>query len=451
MDYKKIGKEKIKEGTDLLVKLININSVLTEFNPSSDAPFGPGNKEALNLLLDTAKKDGFVAKNVDNFAGHIEFGPEDGEILGVLAHLDVVPVNLANWDTNPFDAVVTDTKIIGRGSTDDKGPLVASYMALKAIKESGLPVTKKVRLIVGCDEETGSRGLTKYFIVEEMPKIGFSPDADWPLIYGEKAITSFDIKGSFSDSIVTEFTSGIVYNMVPDTAYMTLSKNLVKEFDTFLEIHDYKGNVIGDKYYAYGLSAHGSMPQIGNNAAFILAEFLEEFSPCEFSKYLTTYLSDSPFGSRLGLDVDGGDMGTLTSNLGFVKTVGNEFILGINLRIPVDNFQETIETKLAESFRGFKTLSHSKISVAPIHYVDPNSKLVKTLLDAYVSLTGDKDAKPKTIGGGTYAKFIPNCVAYGPETDGKDNFIHNANEYIDLEDFETAIAIYAKAMYELIK
>ena len=451
MNYKNIGKNKLNEGIDLLVKLINIDSVLTKFDPSGDAPFGEGNKKALNLLLDTAEKDGFTTKNISNFAGHIEYGPKDGEIVGVLAHLDVVPVNRANWSSDPFSAVVTDKSIIGRGSTDDKGPLVASYMAIKAIKESGLPVTKRVRLIAGCDEETGSRGLSKYFTEEEMPKVAFSPDADWPLIYGEKAITSFDINGSFKDSIVESFESGIVYNMVPDTACMTLSENLVKEYLTFLKVHNYKGEIIGKKYYAYGLSAHGSMPQIGNNAVFILAEFLEEFSSCEFSRYVVSYLKDSPYGEKLGIDVDGKDMGNLTCNLGFVKTNKGDFTLGINLRIPVDNYKDVIVEKLEKSFSSFKSLSHTKIDVAPIHYVDPSSNLVKTLLDAYTSITGDFEAKPKTIGGGTYAKFIPNCVAYGPETDGKDNFIHNANEFIDLADFETAIAIYTKAIYELIK
>ena len=154
-DYKKAGIE-------LLSKLISYASVLEEFDPESDAPFGEENKKALEFILDYAKKDGFNVFNDDSYAGHIEFGSGE-ELLGILCHLDVVPVADQDWIHEPFKLTIEDDKIYGRGTTDDKGPLAAVYIALKILKDTGFEPKKRIRLIMGCDEESGSRCLRHYF------------------------------------------------------------------------------------------------------------------------------------------------------------------------------------------------------------------------------------------------------------------------------------------------
>lgn len=314
-----------------------------------------------------------------------------------------------------------------------------------------LDVSKKVRLIVGCDEESGSRCLSHYFSKEEMPSSGFSPDANYPLIYGEKAHSQFDIVGSFKDSVVENFDCGIRYNIVPDKAQMTLNKDLSKEFVEFLNKNNYKGEVNNDIYVAHGKSAHAMSPNLGLNASFILAEFLNEYAPCEFSRFMTKYLTFSPFGEKLGIDVDTKEMGNLTLNVGFIKTEGRDFRIGLDSRIPVDNYKDTIVSKLKTAFKDFSSLSLQNYDGQEIHFVNPNGNLVQTLLRVYQEQTGDTISKPMVIGGGTYAKFIDNCVAFGPEFPNKEAIIHAPNEYIEIEDLKKNILIYTNAVYELVK
>ena len=180
-------------GYDTLSKLIECPSVLDEYRENSDIPFGKGCKKALDTLLSIGNKMGFETKNIDNYAGYLEYGKGD-ELLGILAHLDVVPVVKDEWVTDPFQLIFYGDKMYGRGTTDDKGPLVSSLIAIKMLKDEGFKPNKRIRLIAGCDEESGSRCLERYLEKEGEPTMAFSPDASFPLIYGEKAILSYDYR-----------------------------------------------------------------------------------------------------------------------------------------------------------------------------------------------------------------------------------------------------------------
>ena len=219
-------------GYEFLGKLIKCASVLDEFKENSDAPFGIENKKALETLLEKGKNDGFNVGNVDNYAGYVEFG--SGDTLGILAHLDVVPVVKDEWKTNPFELVFNGDKMYGRGTTDDKGPLVASYVAMKMLKDEGFKPNMKIRLIAGCDEESGSRCMERSLRIEGEPKMAFSPDASFPLIYGEKAMLSYDILGDLGDDVIITLKAGERYNIVPSKAEMTLNVDLKKEFLNYL-------------------------------------------------------------------------------------------------------------------------------------------------------------------------------------------------------------------------
>ena len=169
--------------------LLKIKSVLDEENQTDTAPFGVGVKEALEYMLNLGEKDGFTVKNVDHVAGHIEMG-EGEELLGILCHVDVVPEG-DGWSSDPYGAEIRDGKIFARGAIDDKGPTMAAYYAMKVIKELGLSLNKRVRMIIGTDEESNWRCVNHYFEVEEMPTVGFAPDADFPIINAEKGICGF--------------------------------------------------------------------------------------------------------------------------------------------------------------------------------------------------------------------------------------------------------------------
>ncbi len=440
----------LDEGFMILSKLISYKTVLEEFDEKSDAPFGIENKNALHFILDYAEKDGFKVLNDSNYAGHIEFG-KGKELLGILAHLDVVPVEGQTWDTNPFVLNIKNDKMYGRGTMDDKGPLVATYLAMKLLKDNGFVPKKKVRLIMGCDEESGSRCLTHYFKNNPVPESGFSPDAEFPLIYGEKAHMTYNFIGELEeDEIIKNFNCGNRYNVVPALAEMTLNINLEKEYQEFLIENNYEGKIENGVYYAYGKASHAMVPQKGLNSSFILFEFLNKYHPTKLSNFFVKYLTFDPFGKKLGYDIYDEQMKELTSNVGVVKINNNNILIGIDTRVPLNSHKDKMIEKINAASNEFN-LKTEILGFGGYHYVDPNSFLVETLMNVYKEVTNDYDAKPITIGGGTYAKFIDNAVAYGPQMLGREDVCHIANEYMCIEDFKNAILIYAKAIYELTK
>jgi succinyl-diaminopimelate desuccinylase len=437
-DFKKILKD-----------LVGFKSVLDKFNPDSQTPFGTGAKDALCYMLELGKKDGFKTFNQDNYAGHIEFG-KGKETLGILAHLDVVPA-IGNWSHDPFDMVERDGKLFGRGVNDDKGPLVASYLALRMLKEKNIKPKKKIKLIMGCDEESGSRCLTHYFKYNPMPQVGFSPDACYPVIHGEKAHAHFDIVGTLpEDSIIKELYSGERYNIVPDEAYMKLKKDLSKEYLEFLKNHNYKGEVKDGLYKAYGVSAHAMTPEKGLNAAFILFEFLNNYSDDKIVKIMNDYVTFDPFGKKMGIDVHHEEMMDLTVNVGIFRISDGQFKIGFDSRVPLNSHEIVIRERLNQILKD-TGYTYDFPPMSPVHYVPKNSKLVQTLLTSYKEVTGDNTNDAYTIGGGTYAQFIENAVAFGPQFPGRPDVDHQVDEYIYIDDYIKSIAIYAKAIFDLVK
>lgn len=432
---------------ELLSKLISYKSVLDEFDPNSDAPFGLENKKILNYLLNYAANDGFTTKNVDNYAGHIEYGSGE-EILGILAHLDVVPVVESEWESNPFTLDIRNGKMYGRGAVDDKGPLVASYIALKILKDLGYNPKRKIRLIVGCDEESGSRCLNHYLSKEQKPTLGFSPDAEFPLIYGEKAMMSYDIYGDVSNDIIEQFICGERYNIVPSKAMMKLKLDLKDNYLKFLKDNHYSGEIQEDCYIAYGVASHAMCPEKGVNAAYILFEFLAKYSDSTLAKFFEEYYLGDTLGKKLGYDLYDEDMKYLTSNLAVVQIHDGKLKIGVNCRVPLDSHFEKMEQciKNATIKYGYE---YKILNKHLRHYIKPDSLLVQTLMKCYQRVTKDYESKPMTIGGGTYAREIGNAVAFGPLFVGREDVCHIANEYIIEEDFYKLIEIYLLAIYEL--
>ena len=443
---KKIEENK-EYGLNILKNLIAFDTVLREYKPESDAPFGENNKKALEYLLNEGKKLGFTTKNLDNYAGHIEYGEGD-EVLGILAHLDVVPVTIDEWKTNPFELVIKDGKMYGRGTQDDKGPLVASFVAMKILHDEGFKPNKRIRLIAGCDEESGSRCLEYYLEHEKTPDLAFSPDAEFPLIYGEKAIISYFINGE-SDGIITEFNAGTRLNMVPSVASMKLSLDLKKEFKEFLSKNNYNGEIKDDKYIAYGVASHAAMPNKGLNAIFILFKFLSEYTDSKIAKFIDKYYLFDNYGKKAGYYSYDKELGDLTSNVAIFKLKDNKFELGVNCRCPIDEAFTMIEDSLKKICTEFGYI-YTKPDGSCRHYVSPKSGLVTKLLKAYRDVTGDM-SDPITIGGGTYAREMKNAVAFGPMKPNKPDCCHISNEYFELDDYFDAIKVYYLAIKELTK
>lgn len=442
MDFKKMFEEYKEDFIEDLIEILRYESVSTGFNEQSEYPFGRNVYDTLVFMLEKGEKFGFRTGNIDNYAGYIEFG--EGEEIGVLGHLDVVPAG-SGWKTNPYDGVIIDDKIYGRGVLDDKGPTMAAYYAMKMLMKSGVKLNKRIRLILGTDEEEGMNCIKYYLTKEDEPAYGFAPDADFPLIYGEKGILQSDL---FGLTKIKEFHAGSRYNVVPDFCKVTLDEDMRGEFIFFLDDHhEYLGDVVDDdpnSLVIYGKSSHAMEPDKGVNAALVMAEFLNIYYPEDPLVQLLNLIDSR--GKKIAIDYTDDIMGPMTLNIGIVNADDGEFRVGFDMRYPkgYDNIDSFIEV-VNEYGKYFE-----KEHMTP-HYVDKDSEFVKTLLDAYQKHSGDYESQPKTIGGGTYARTLKNGVAFGCLFPGREETAHQKNEYMYLEDLYKAVIIYAEALYNLCK
>lgn len=221
------------------------NSVYDPATICKGAPFGKGVKEAFDFILDAAERDGFESVNDDGYACHIDYGAGD-TIIGILGHVDVVPEG-DGWKYPPFSGKVVDGFIHGRGSQDDKGPVLAAYYAMKILKDSGLPVTKKIRMILGGNEERDWKCVDHYFKTFPKPDFGFTPDGDFPLVYAEKEIKMFEFTGVYPDTTLLSLHAGTAPNSVPDHAAAVLdvdSSSIIPPFEEYLKANNLVSCVI---------------------------------------------------------------------------------------------------------------------------------------------------------------------------------------------------------------
>ncbi len=398
---------------------------------SHAAPFGQGALDCLLHYLSLAQGMGFVTHNYDGFVGDVEFG--DGpEEFAILCHLDVVPAG-NGWTKDPFGGVVEDDKIWGRGAIDDKGPAICCLYALKALKDEGFVPSKKIKLIVGCNEETGWACIDHYKEVAALPETGFSPDADFPVIYAEKGILHVRLHFRMNKAPFLFLEGGSSANMVCDRCEATpRTLTLTKARALHLEIS-------GKKIIAHGKSAHGSTPEQGENAILPILKFFEEKS--DVVRHAIACVFDDVYGLRNLKD----ETGRLTISPNTVKFRKNDLQICCDIRYPATMSVERVHDLLKKFGVSYEIVHHQK----PLLH-DKNSDLITTLLSVYEECTG-KHAEPVAIGGGTYARALKHGVAFGPEMEGDQTVVHQADEYISIDRVQLLLNMYRKAIERLTK
>ncbi|WP_342598655.1 dipeptidase PepV [Psychrobacillus sp. FSL H8-0483] len=459
MNWLERAEEKKEDIIAELQRLIQIPSVLQTDLANSDMPFGPKPLEALLHMLREGEKAGFITKNIENMAGHIEMG-NGQEILGILCHVDVVPEG-KGWTYPPFEGVVADDKVYGRGAIDDKGPTIAAWMAMKLVKEAGIELSKKVRLIIGTDEESGFRCVKRYFEEEQMPEIGFAPDADFPIINAEKGIADliFTQTGSSETETIQFFQAGKRTNMVPDEAFAYVfggAHTINQKFHEFAKEHGITGEVVQEgsvvKVLVHGKSAHAMEPNDGVNAGILLAKFLKTISLTPHSKafveFLVTAFGEESRGHALSLNFADEVSGETTLNPGVIHYAPEQgSCTQVSLRYSVTYPFEEKLSACREILQNTGITLDLGSNSEP-HYVDKEDILITTLQKVYERQTGQK-AKLLSIGGGTYARVLKKGVAFGMVFPGRKDVAHQVDEYVDIEDLIKATAIYADAIVEL--
>ena len=451
MDFREFVDKYKDEALELLQKLVSINSVLDYSTVGPNQPFGKGIREALEFMESKAKEDGFDTLNDEGYALRVKLNGASKDSIAVLGHLDVVPVD-DNWETNPFIPTIIDGKLYGRGSMDDKGPVVASYIALKILKNEGFRLSKNIELILGTDEETGWRGISHYKEKYQIPETGFSPDAEWPIINGEKGRIVLEFNGLPADDFTIH--GGKVYNAVIGVAIATTKKDLTNEFSEYLKENGLEGNSKrtsdGYEYHLIGKTAHAMSPENGINAGMHLARFLNSYFVHPTLNFLTNCCFNDFNLAKLGLRCTHPVMGIITRNVGIMNIDKDKSFFTFDIRYPEGFRFQNFEAALKNILGVYSLTYELKENIEP-HFIDPNSDLVQKLYISYIKYTNDLENKPKTIGGGTYAKVLKNGVAFGMEDPTKPSVAHISNEFIRIDKFLEAIAIYADAIFELGK
>lgn len=389
-------------------------------------PFGDGCADCLESFLSLAASMGFGVKNYDNYVGEVTFG--EGEDFAVLVHLDVVPAG-SGWEHDPFGGEIDrgNGKIWGRGAMDDKGPAVIALYAMKALKDEGFKPAKTIKLIVGCNEETGWACIDHYNKVAKMPKTGISPDADFPVIYAEKGILHVVLGFNAANAPFTGLKGGDRANMVCDycEAYAPLKEELLEPLGL---------EYAGGKVISRGKSAHGSTPEKGVNA---IKNMLDYLGLSEMERML--------FADGFGLCKLEDETGSLTFSPDLIEQRDGKIYVTCDIRYPATFTAETVLSAIEKSGVAY-TVEHAQ---APL-YNDKNSPMIQTLCGVYNEVTG-KNVQPVAIGGGTYARALKFGAAFGPEEDGEESTIHQANEYITFEKIKKCFKIYKLALERLCR
>lgn len=382
--------------------------------------------EALEQALDCCRSLGFRVKNVDGKLGYGEIG-EGEDLMGILCHLDVVPAG-EGWSYEPFAGTVTENgRIYGRGAVDDKGPAMAAVYAMKDVLDSGKKLNKRVRVIFGIMEEGGEwEDMDYYKAHEEIPSFGFTPDADFPAIYGEKGILQADLIMNAGEAGFVEIAGGDAPNMVAAWARGKLPD--------------------GTSFDEKGISAHGSTPEEGENA---ITKLMEKAAArrCRFAQVYMEKIGWCLDGSKFGIGISDEASGGLTFNAGKIVMEEDKVRLSVDIRYPV-TFDEEDVVELLRREAAEAGLSVEVVSALKPVYMDQTGPVISKLMEAYRQVTGD-DTPAQLMGGGTYARAMDNVVAFGPVFPGRELTEHKADEWIRVEDLEKAREIYRMAIEKL--
>lgn len=431
-------KDQFEQMLQKTMQLIAIDSV--QAAPCDRSPFGKGVADCLDLVCNTAKEMGMQVHNEGGYYCTCDVG--DGEPFGILGHIDVVPYD-DDWSANPLGEI-KDEYVFGRGILDDKGPIMCCLYAVNQLLQEGYKPNCKIRFIFGGNEESGWKCIEKYNQVDAMPTKGFSPDGDFPVINCEKGLVGYDVYLDIPQSL--EYVQGGSRgNVVMAKCRCVIDGEIsAHNKDAQIEVKDGKTYIT-----AYGKPAHASTPWEGDNALWHMLDVLSDALGGRYS-FLKDKLAHND-GSGADVKLCDEKSGKLTFNVGVINiekdSEGKDALhLIIDVRHPVTYTKEDILQRLLTS------LGAREVKVRNFHdplYIDSNNKLVQDLLLAYNQVTGE-DAKPITIGGGTYARALKCGVAFGPIFPGMESTIHQKDERVSIKDFKKMYDVYYAAIKKLL-
>lgn len=422
-------------------RLVAIPSVFVE---STDYPFGPAVDHCLDVTLSLMEGLGFhTFKAPDGMYGYAEVG--EGELFGVLCHLDVVQARQEDgWDHDPFCPVVQGDWLCGRGTQDDKGPSMAAVYALKSLLDEGHKLNKRVRFIFGIDEETMWDSIHAYCAREELPTAGFVPDSTFPLTYAEKGLLQLKLHSDKPFALACQ--GGDSMNAVSSHAECSRDEAV----EHALRALDLPFHVTETQLCAEGLTAHAKNPWKGVSANLNLLRALRHAGYTHDAIAFACDVLDGKFRFEGFSDKDLSDFsGPVTVNLGKFTLDAQGAMLGLDLRLPVTRQKEEILALVREKAAAYHLTVEEFDWLRPIH-VAQDSPLVTQLLRAYREVTGDAKTEPYISAGATFARAFDNCVAFGANMPHSPTTEHQPNERVSIIKLMQAAEVYRRAFTYLV-
>lgn len=443
-------------------KIIKIKTVKEE--STLGAPFGLGLKKGLEETLNIARDLGFKTVNLDNYIGYAEFGAGE-DYIGILGHIDVVPEgDHSKWSVYPYSGEIVGKNMISRGTLDNKGPIISALHAMKALKECIPSFNHRVRVIFGTNEESGDEDIKYYLSKEKAPKYAFTPDGQFPVVFSEKGIYTFSFKNRFikENTSILDIVGGVRSNVVPEEARVFLKKDIydraLKELENFKEAPCAFEVLEKESFLEIvckGIPAHASSPQRGVNPITWLFRFLnkiisERDSLKRFVNFMDRVVGIETDGSGLNIKTKNEETGDLTLSCGIVKIITENpsaISVKFNIRYPINTDESYLDSTLykvaKESDIEFIKENHN----APL-YFSKEHPLVKKLQKVFKEVT-NRDDEPVALGGGTYAKLMPNTVAFGPNFKEFKGNPHGFDEKMDIDMLKQGMLMYALGVLEL--
>ena len=442
-----------------LGSLIEIESTLDETYVNENEPYGLGPKAALVRFLEIAERMGFDTRILENQVGYVEYIPSncdssDEDYIGVLGHVDVVPTDGQIWSVSPYQLTVAKNRLLGRGVVDDKGPLLAALYGLKILVDEGCLLEKKIRIIVGTNEENGSSDIPVYLKTEAAPSMGFTPDGAFPMITSEKGALLFRLK----KAMALEYEEFLIQggkqpNMVPDMATAHIKTKSTKR-STIERI---------EKRFR-GKASHGSEPDLGINAITGLLQNLIKsntdehynnhvINPIEIKVMVDLahlfhqkFWGQGIFSEDFLQEEAWVDPSMRTSlNLGTLKWDLESLEMFVDIRYLGDRIKrDRIVEEFTKKFTELGYEVQCLFEVPALHFPKEHP-LVKTLSGVYTSVTGEQ-AKTIHSGGSTYAKVMPGIIAFGPVFPERENMCHMPDESILIDDMKKGLELYGRAI-----
>ncbi len=449
-----------------LARLVSIDSTLDKATAAEGAPFGAGPRAALDEILGIAARIGLEPHDGEGYAGFADLPaqlaaanadatPPRAQTVGVIGHVDVVPPG-QGWTFSPFALTRKEGMLLGRGTTDDKGPLLCALYALKFWIDAGVSLRHNVRFIFGCNEETGMEEVPYFLKHYGAPDFLFTPDAEFPLCYGEKGLFGVTLSKTIAAGSIESFEGGSATNAVPacasaviyaDAALLPCAQRIEVE-----SLGPNKARIV-----AQGVSGHASMPEGTVNAIAVLAKYLldarvgskEERAWLE----VVAHMAATTDGSAAEVAAQDDDFGALTSVVGIAGKEDTRWNFTVDIRFPT----ATSGSALVCAFEKVAKRAGATLEVTRNQepfIVNPHTEAVQALLQAYNEATG-KQAKPFTMGGATYAREFPHAVSFGPAEEGaceKPAWVggmHGADEGTSEEELKRALGIYIRAFGNL--